>query len=1363
MKMTSKRRRRATILLMVVSLLALLFVIVTGFLSLARVDRGMLADIREADLAEAIVDDISDGLVASIADQLRDDSGRVLGGGDPESYSAEETAGYRCTNWLAALEPVWDPTATDRFNWGGTWTVLEQLRWPAATSLDDGVRQPHSFAIYELMQDYDPGDYNPRNPYFRLDDVRWNARNPFMDADGDGVPDTHLLLVGSATEAANAAAGTPVQLPRFVSSNPGAPDYAFTSWCIPPLEDPFGNLRGEKWQRYTEQARYEAAVRVISHGGMVTLDSPTLYDGSEPYTPVNRGFVVDLFDATRHRDDPSMSGLYDPDSPNEHRLFDALHASASAIEPLLRRRFLLPGAPIDEYGRRAVPGILGELQGELGGGFPNTFLPSFESGSPGSVPLNNWQRINLAAGGGTLGPRYYWARSAALDATAFDVPGDNEAKAYDRRHFISTVNYSDELARKQEADEPSPSQTQPLDLGTYRGELKFYLGEVSKAFVELGSGQYAYDYYRGSVIIERLATLFYEMLSSYEWDADATVLDADAIDDEQAVSRRQQALMLAVNTVAFATPRDTQPGTRGYIDVVNYIDAGRSLEYAGYAPQPFFSEAIAYNEQEDPDDPDEPDKLAIAVELYNPNDLLPGFDVSDPNSDPFALYLPQFTIAVNGANPNNQATFPPRWASLGAEANGFDNTRLAGRSFITLVIKDATDTTAHLDSYAGNRTFTLAVGTADPDNERVKLDLWRQGRYYDSATQTAYTRWFHVDRIEVKYPEKNQWTSRYRDLAKATIDPLYADATLGGQPYFPAVGDASASEYRWARWSVVTAWDDDDTSEDEEGFPHNEAEGTGEPRAGALQTALGLNGQGAPAQFERNQPNVERTEPTLPMVPLLTMNAGPGSFDQQPLHERLNDLPMFGNFADLRPRSFPTVGFLLFVPRFAHVHQVMLPGGWTFPNQPAEIMAVRSMSQTLEKERRCQDYDGYRPWVVPADFGHMPVFDNKQGVDGGSYFGAVGRVPWGLLVFDYFTTLNPVQDRNADGEPDVDPLRVPGRINVNTAPWYVLSKLPLLGPLPDTGVLPIIPAGPVTPAFPSPSFWEPMVGVLCGVVNPGQADNEYHRLLATDYADSDRPYMPYAAPDADSTGRYRLGAWLAQSAAAYRDGLQYVASIRQDPSYVYADSYQRNPATGIFGTYPYRNTTLYGAIRGKATAANGRASEFGFVTVGELLNVKGFDSSRHDELPPFQIQFEASAETTALGRGDYVKAVSLLALLDTQYLTTRSNTFTIYASVMDREEPQASVRSQVTVDRSNLLPRLTYAYSVYDPVTRQPVPADPTYPLNPEYAAYPLAPLLLDANGDTVAETPVRMTSDDAEPQIIARERVGYFNARYDD
>jgi hypothetical protein len=146
-----------------------------------------------------------------------------------------------------------------------------------------------------------------------------------------------------------------------------------------------------------------------------------------------------------------------------------------------------------------------------------------------------------------------------------------------------------------------------------------------------------------------------------------------------------------------------------------------------------------------------------------------------------------------------------------------------------------------------------------------------------------------------------------------------------------------------------------------------------------------------------------------------------------------------------------------------------------------------------------------------------------------------------------------------------------------------------------------------------------------------------------------------------------------------------------------------------------------------------------------LANVAGFDGSV--PIDPNDADMIVDGGTTPLNSygtgqgGDFFKAVSLLALLDTHFLTTRSNTFTVYLTLADRQDPQASVRSQMTVDRSNLLPRLMWqdvnGNGIQDP-------PDPNNPSNP--------------NADHYA-----ILGGDAEPEVIGRRQVSYFNSRYDE
>jgi hypothetical protein len=1388
-----KNRRRATVLLLVVSLLALLFVIVTGFLSLARNGSRLSEDVSRSDVIDAIVEDMDAWAISLVKDQIVDDAGQVLPGGSGETFSWEVIPGYRESNFLAALEPVWDPTWSGINGWTGTWNILERLRWPALTTLDDSVSLPQPFRLFELLLDYDF-----TNLAFRTTDVQWNARNPFMDADGDGVPDSHFLLCAAACEAANTMAGTSIQLPRL---NDGT---SFVSYNIPDA-----SWNDARWRRYDEHARYEVAMRIIAHSGMVTLDSPTLYDiGNNAYLPFNRDFTIDLFDAIRVG---GMSLRRQYQNAEQNRLFDELEANQGGVEAPLRRRFTLPSPP-DEVDRfdtyRRIPPVLAELQGETDRhpGFPETLIPHFTNPYSLSDP-KNWQRVNIGVDSRPGDQRDSWARTVAQDADAYNSgaagpPWQPDSAPYRRRHFVTTVNYSDELARKQESNDPKPTMARPLDFGTigsttnpprgatYEGELKFYLGEVAKAFREVddagmtqaGTGWYSYDVTNGNLIIERLARLYYDMLRSHSGSGSDWGNAANPDDDgPEAASRRQQAFMLAVNTVAFAAPRSTRRTARGFIPVVSYADVtvpgmfydnqrgngsgANELRYIGYTPQPFFTEVIAYKEADadpndpnyvsDPNDPlyDDPNvpNLVLAVELYNPNTpCFEGWQDAFGPVDAHGLWLSQFAISVNGANPGDPNAVG-EWQRF-ETAFGF-GLRLNGRSFMRLVIEN--DQSSHFDPLisAGAPDFApkIELDLEEDPSEPEKLTLWRWD-WRDVGTGTPTRIWFPIDEIEIgqTWPGTGFWRSAYRDTSP-NLEYAAPDYEADGL-------------FEYARWNVITR------------------QRTVAPTTSGAAPLTGSIGNSSWLELSGNNPDPggyvhaddlhQPPRAFSPTTTLITMNAGPVELVAgEPLYRQFNNLPMFGAFdpqtgrvIDPRPRSFPTVGFLLFVPRFAHMQKVI--AGAEDPILP--------MSATLAKQWSNQSHaisnGSYLTSAdYPVDFGHMPLFDNTQDIPSGSdsYFDnsdGVGRVPWGQLVFDYFTTLDPTRDVNADGVPDVDPLRVPGRININAAPWYVLANLPLLGP-DGNNELPVRPYGTGagvdrTAVEPSPAFWDPAAGMLVGGNWYGAA-----RLLAQDalYTGNTGFAVPFARFQIATelpVGRYRLGPWLAQSAAAYRDGLPYVSNSGTAWA-VYSDAQERN--LGGFHLR-YRADGLYGTVRGRASASGGQPTQFGFVSVGELLNVKGLDSSTHVDLLTPDANGVACANS-AVARGDFVKAVSIVALLDSQYLSTRGNTFTAYTSVMDRAEPEASVRSQVTVDRSNLLPRLTYAFDLYNPTsgvhTYYPLAAP--YLNDPAYAVLPVVPRLLDFDGDTVLETPIRATNEDGAPRVIANEQAGYFNAFHDD
>ena len=178
--------------------------------------------------------------------------------------------------------------------------------------------------------------------------------------------------------------------------------------------------------------------------------------------------------------------------------------------------------------------------------------------------------------------------------------------------------------------------------------------------------------------------------------------------------------------------------------------------------------------------------------------------------------------------------------------------------------------------------------------------------------------------------------------------------------------------------------------------------------------------------------------------------------------------------------AFPTTGTLLMVTRYGHELEDPKENSRPFP------FTVAATRQWNNRETGL-DRDGLA-WL---DNGHMPVFDGDQiAQDLNTAINDVRQsrldVPWGQLVFDYFTAL-PLEELvrlynlktmgfddlptaarmvNLSDEnyrrvyeaiflyyPRMSPVaeapsplgaRVDGRINVNAAPWWVLDGLPVL-------------------------------------------------------------------------------------------------------------------------------------------------------------------------------------------------------------------------------------------------------------------------------------------------------------------------------
>lgn len=1620
---TDKRKRRATILLLVVSILALLFVIVTGFLSVARNGRQIVNDSRRGANVETIVEQTKKIVMSQLGEQMLGEKAS-----DTVAGSYETIPGVRNGRFLSSILPVWSEAPISEASTESDLRVngaqladgadLARVVWPMLTNLsaDKNATKPERYSVLDLIvAEPSTSMSDAESRKLRTADLQRFSRAPRFDADGDGIPDTFLLNAAELTELANSLAGTPVSISGTIRNDFGIgpsgaiPDRAtFTRrgngvGQTGPANY-IQNLVRTAWDRYEETGRYEVAIRVVPHGGMIALDSPTVYATNGRALPPNRLFLTRTLDNLNLANiavgtDNAMRQYVNVAPPAwaqsgagtlQNFIFDDLANSRNLVEPLLRRRGGVlapypgtenPSNPGEYDGsNEAMPPVLAFLQGTLVSpppsypsnasyaGMPGLFLTNFNPSNLAAAQSPKsavWQRFNL----GELrqgNPAGRNERSAFITAAAPSTTDYNQLDratllGVSRRALVTTTSNSDEIARKLDPatptaqrrpnaapprPDPSKAGNAPLqativsaaeyaanaiaaDLKMPAGTLKFYLGDIFTKysaktvngrevfpFMDYGqlttntaNGNYVYVpgiwdvssnvYVKvGDAVVEELASRFYDMLGGHS-DREGSTNDAwdDALETprstaptngpKDAISRRQQAISLAVNTLAFAAPRSIGPnrsavtgagralpavafGGPAYIDAVTYTDWKTPIpagalpsytEYVGYAPQFVFSEAVAVgvraagsNEQ----------KSAILVELYNPNDPL---ERLNGNGDLHGINLADFAISTNGFNPNTDpAHTGNEWTPLDPGSNDADGMQLdpvRGRTFRTVLLRNAaanatTSGIPDIDNVADvtpasprgaafNLNLQSIVSSSSSDrvgmateydssknsarvlplsNEQFyQLDLWRKGvRFYSlnnaaggapSGTRTMDSSivWYHVDRILVRKPETppppqvgdegfSWWTSTARDMVPSR--------NLGWSATWPE----QVGYRRYARWRCVSEriTSGGNTFDREDGI--------------STVTALLASGASSPMSSPKwvgrdgtaQDPDAPGAIPWAPEVPLVTMNAG-GRSAQTPgggqlLKDQLTDLPLFDDRNDLRPRSFPTAGFMLFLPRFAHVRHVDYAKAYAVP--PSMVLAQQRemripVSMTLAQQwRNHYGVDaiakegsaatGSNERVYPADFGHMPLFDNTQRLPSEMatpgvkrYLDEVGKVPWGQLVFDYFTTVNPDK---------VDPYRVPGRIDVNAAPWMVLAQLPIIGPRFNVNRLPAGPAEagnsnmplrgyvqtattvqwapPAAAGDPSATFWRADVGGLAGVgwdpaAGAGTGAATAPRSFALD------PYLSAGMPanfrlfqgkrmgggllgdEPDSTanqvsGRYRLGPWLAQAAQAYRDGIQIVkADANQDEWKRYADAQLRNGRSyasagelsgaefingGTASLSPqYRaefepkpdgtfdsNRKLYGEVRGQApgrragytTAGSDpealQPKQFGFLSIGELLNVKGFDATTPQALPLASVLPSGVPQTagTSLYKGDFLKAVSIVALMDTNYITTRSNTFTVYMSIMDRENPERSVRTQTTIDRTNVLMQ----------------------------------------QGQTGSKTVL--------PEVIADTKIGYFNTRYD-
>ena len=222
--------------------------------------------------------------------------------------------------------------------------------------------------------------------------------------------------------------------------------------------------------------------------------------------------------------------------------------------------------------------------------------------------------------------------------------------------------------------------------------------------------------------------------------------------------------------------------------------------------------------------------------------------------------------------------------------------------------------------------------------------------------------------------------------------------------------------------------------------------------------------------------------------------------------------------------------------------------------------------------------------------------------------GTADNLPWGQLVFDYFTAL-PLANDGPYSDPsstdiqqprvDQDGMRVHGRINMNAAPWSVLAGVPRR-PLED---------------FPQP------------------------------FQDRFRDALPMPGglpPPVDEP--LPIGEELARAIVAYRDAREGF------------DPVAKTPLTGNYKS----------SWRGWAEKLPQARRGMGFMTVGELANVRLANVAPSD--PDYDDLYQADRGVVDLPNGgNYLDAVATLVTLG-DWLTVRSHVFTVYGVLRGAED-----------------------------------------------------------------------------------------------
>jgi hypothetical protein len=397
------------------------------------------------------------------------------------------------------------------------------------------------------------------------------------------------------------------------------------------------------------------------------------------------------------------------------------------------------------------------------------------------------------------------------------------------------------------------------------------------------------------------------------------------------------------------------------------------------------------------------------------------------------------------------------------------------------------------------------------------------------------------------------------------------------------------------------------------------------------------------------------------VLPVEVAFADTGSFTRlRPDEPDPNDPTMFGT-------AFPTTGSMLVTLRHANRSTADFIG----PNLVTDLAFTTWLNAGETPNTNVYTLSGPSGTVAEVtesgqvDNGRMPVFDvGAAGIGAWAPYqfslhhmqpwatdlnhqGTELNLPWGQLIFDYFTALplagggpyrpepvchgGPNHGRGcrtaadcsggtcpaftpgrAQSQPRVDRngLRVHGRIDINAAPWTVLSGLPLMT---DNRFAPSV---------------RGKLALFASFHRVCEGGPDHGRVCTTDGDCSGGTCPPAAA----------IGPELAQAIVAYRE--------------------QRSvQASGDYGEPPNVSTGFTVFSRDwSATDARIRRGT-GFLTVGELANVRHPAPTN----PFYDIELQ-NLSAAAPATPDFLAAVSGLAALG-DWVTTRSDVATVYGVV----------------------------------------------------------------------------------------------------